>query len=308
MVVLSFRSEQDLKFGLNRRSKKMSVVINTNYAAVLARKNLAEVQRNMDKSVERLSSGHRINNAKDDAAGAAIAGRMESQIRGLTMGIRHAKDGQSLVLTAEGAMQELNKILQRMRELAVQSASGVASNNDRDYLNLEMSNLVSQIDAIANNTKFNNQELLKGASFTFWTDIDIAGTAITTTGASMQAVKIIGGGNLAQATTLVSIGSDAKVTSLTGIVSVISIIDAALATVDNRRAALGAVSNRFDHIVDNLQNVINNTVSSKSRIVDADFSIETTELTRNTVLQQAATSMLAQANAQKNSILALIQQ
>ena len=286
----------------------MSVVINTNYAAVLARKNLAEVQRNMDKSVERLSSGHRINNAKDDAAGAAIAGRMESQIRGLTMGIRHAKDGQSLVLTAEGAMQELNKILQRMRELAVQSASGVASNNDRDYLNLEMSNLVSQIDAIANNTKFNNQELLKGASFTFWTDIDIAGTAITTTGASMQAVKIIGGGNLAQATTLVSIGSDAKVTSLTGIVSVISIIDAALATVDNRRAALGAVSNRFDHIVDNLQNVINNTVSSKSRIVDADFSIETTELTRNTVLQQAATSMLAQAKAQKNSILALIQQ
>ena len=286
----------------------MSVVINTNYAAVLARKNLAEVQRNMDKSVERLSSGHRINNAKDDAAGAAIAGRMESQIRGLTMGIRHAKDGQSLVLTAEGAMQELNKILQRMRELAVQSASGVASDNDRDYLNLEMSNLVSQIDAIANNTKFNNQELLKGASFTFWTDIDIAGTAITTTGASMQAVKIIGGGNLAQATTLVSIGSDAKVTSLTGIVSVISIIDAALATVDNRRAALGAVSNRFDHIVDNLQNVINNTVSSKSRIVDADFSIETTELTRNTVLQQAATSMLAQANAQKNSILALIHQ
>mgnify|MGYP001309996372 FL=1 len=286
----------------------MSVVINTNYAAVLARKNLAEVQRNMDRSVERLSSGRRINNAKDDAAGAAIAGRMESQIRGLNMGIRHAKDGQSLVQTAEGAMQELNKILQRMRELAVQSASGVASNNDRDYLNLEMSNLVSQIDAIANNTKFNNQELLKGASFTFWTDIDIAGTAITTTGASMQAVKIIGGGNLAQATTLVSIGSDAKVTSLTGIVSVISIIDAALATVDNRRAALGAVSNRFDHIVDNLQNVINNTVSSKSRIVDADFSIETTELTRNTVLQQAATSMLAQANAQKNSILALIQQ
>ena len=286
----------------------MSVVINTNYAAVLARKNLAEVQRNMDKSVERLSSGHRINNAKDDAAGAAIAGRMESQIRGLTMGIRHAKDGQSLVLTAEGAMQELNKILQRMRELAVQSASGVASDNDRDYLNLEMSNLVSQIDAIANNTKFNNQELLKGASFTFWTDIDIAGTAITTTGASMQAVKIIGGGNLAQATTLVSIGSDAKVTSLTGIVSVISIIDAALATVDNRRAALGAVSNRFDHIVDNLQNVINNTVQSQSRILDADFAIETTNLTRNTVLQQAATSMLAQANAQKNSILALIQQ
>ena len=286
----------------------MSVVINTNYAAVLARKNLAQTQRAMDKSVERLSSGRRIGATRDDAAGAAIAGRMESQIRGLAMGIRHAKDGQSLTLTAEGAMQELNKILQRMRELAVQSSSGIASNNDRDYLNLEMQNLVSQIDAIASNTKFNNKNLLTGESFTFYTDIDVAGSAITTPGASMQATKLIGGSNLAQATTLVSIGSDAKVTSLTGIVSVISIIDAALATVDNRRAALGAVSNRFDHIVDNLQNVINNTVSSKSRIVDADFSVETTELTRNTVLQQAATSMLAQANAQKNSILALIQQ
>ena len=180
--------------------------------------------------------------------------------------------------------------------------------SNKDYLNLEMQNLVAQIDAIATNTKFNNKSLLTGESFTFYTDIDVAGSAITTTGASMQATKLIGGGNLAQATTLVSIGSDAKVTSLTGIVSVISIIDAALATVDNRRAALGAVSNRFDHIVDNLQNVINNTVQSQSRILDADFAVETTNLTRNTVLQQAATSMLAQANAQKNSILALIQQ
>ena len=111
----------------------MSVVINTNYASVLARKNLAEVQRQMDSSVERLSSGKRINNAADDAAGSAIAGRMESQVRGLTMGIRHAKDGQSLVSTSEGAMQEINKMLQRMRELAVQAASGVASTTDKGY-------------------------------------------------------------------------------------------------------------------------------------------------------------------------------
>ena len=132
----------------------MSVVINTNYASVLARKNLAEVQRQMDKSVERLSSGKRINNAEDDAAGSAISGRMESQIRGLTMGIRHAKDGQSLVGTSEGAMQELNKILQRMRELAVQSASGVASSADRNYLDLEMTQLFNEINSISNNTKF----------------------------------------------------------------------------------------------------------------------------------------------------------
>jgi flagellin len=277
----------------------MSVVINTNYAAVLARKNLAEVQRQMDKSVERLSSGKRINNASDDAAGSAIAGRMESQIRGLTMGIRHAKDGQSLVATSEGAMQEINKMLQRMRELAVQAASGVANNSDKDYLNLEMKQLVSQVDAISKNTKFNDQALLEGGTFKFYTDIDVAGSAITTARADMAASA------LAVSAKTVSIGGavvQAKISS------VVSAIDNALAVVDNRRADLGAISNRFDHIIDNLQNVVMNTVQSQSRIVDADFSIETTNLTRNTVLQQAATSMLAQANAQKNSILALIQQ
>ena len=280
----------------------MSVVINTNYASVLARKNLAEVQRQMDKSVERLSSGRKINNAADDAAGSAISGRMESQIRGLNMGIRHAKDGQSLVGTAEGAMQELNKILQRMRELAVQSASGVASSSDQDYLNLEMGQLYNEIDSISNNTKFNDKRILTGAAFTFYTDIDVAGTAITTATAASS------GKTLLVSITSVSIGSNTVATSTTGVASVITRIDLALEKVDNRRAALGAISNRFDHIIDNLQNVVMNTVQSQSRIVDADFSIETTNLTRNTVLQQAATSMLAQANAQKNSVLALIQQ
>ena len=276
----------------------MSVVINTNYAAVLARKNLAEVQRQMDKSVERLSSGKRINNASDDAAGSAIAGRMESQIRGLTMGIRHAKDGQSLVSTSEGAMQEINKMLQRMRELAVQSSSGVASATDRDYLNLEMKQLVAQINSVSANTKFNNQALLEGATFTFYTDIDVKGSAITTQAADM-ATSVLGVSAVG-----VSIGGGAAQTAMS---AVITRIDTALATIDNRRASLGAISNRFDHIVDNLQNVIMNTVASQSRIVDTDFSVETTNLTKNTVLQQAATSMLAQANAQKNSILALIQ-
>ena len=277
----------------------MSVVINTNYGAVLARKNLAEVQRQMDSSVERLSSGRRINNAADDAAGSAIAGRMDSQIRGLTMGIRHAKDGQSLVGTAEGAMQEINKMLQRMRELAVQASSGVANSTDKDYLQLEMGQLVSQVNAISLNTKFNDQELLRGGQFTFYTDIDVAGTAIQTAAADMQTTT------LGVTVAAVSIGGGVAVANIK---SVVTNIDAALATVDNRRAALGAISNRFDHIVDNLQNVIMNTVQSQSRIVDADFSVETTNLTRNTVLQQAATAMLAQANAQKNSVLTLLQQ
>ena len=277
----------------------MSVVINTNYGAVLARKNLHTVQREMDKSVERLSSGKRINNAADDAAGSAIAGRMESQIRGLTMGIRHAKDGQSLVGTSEGAMQEVNKILQRMRELAVQAASGVASTTDKDYLQLEVRNLIHEIKAIGENTKFNDMQLLQGGTFTFFTDIDVAGTSITTVTAAMTLAKL----NIT--TAVVSVGGGANAAR---IAEAVTAIDGALAIVDNRRAALGAVSNRFDHIIDNLQNVIMNTVSSQSRIVDADFSVETTNLTRNTVLQQAATSMLAQANAQKNSVLSLIQQ
>ena len=162
-----------------------------------------------------------------------------------------------------------------------------------------MKQLVSQVDAISKNTKFNDQALLEGGTFKFYTDIDVAGSAITTDGADMAASA------LAVSALTVSIGGGVVQAEIS---SVVSAIDNALAVVDNRRAALGAVSNRFDHIIDNLQNVIMNTVQSKSRIVDADFSIETTNLTRNTVLQQAATSMLAQANAQKNSILALIQQ
>ena len=274
--------------------------INTNVAAIKARSNLDRVQREMDTSIARLSSGKRITRAHDDAAGSAIAGRMESQIRGLTMGIRHAKDGQSLVDTQEGALQEVEGILQRMRELAVQSASGVASTADRDYLDLEMTALVQEIEAINVNTKFNDTAVLTGTQFSFYTDIDVAGTAVQTVAADIT-VTTLGTG---VSTVQVHIGSS---TGQASIASVISRVDNAIASVAGMRANLGAVSNRFDHIIDNLTNVVANTESSKSRIEDADFAVETTQLTRNTVLQQAATSMVAQANAQKNSILALIQ-
>ena len=274
--------------------------INTNVAAIKARSNLDRVQREMDTSIARLSSGKRITRAHDDAAGSAIAGRMESQIRGLTMGVRHAKDGQSLVDTQEGALQEVEGILQRMRELAVQSASGVASNADRDYLDLEMTALVQEIEAINANTKFNDTAVLTGTQFSFYTDIDVAGTAVQTVAADIT-VTTLGTG---VSTVQVHIGSS---TGQASIASVISRVDNAIASVAGMRANLGAVSNRFDHIIDNLTNVVANTESSKSRIEDADFAVETTQLTRNTVLQQAATSMVAQANVQKNSILALIQ-
>ncbi len=279
------------------KGKKMSV-IHTNIAAIKARSNLERVQRDMDTSVSRLASGKRIVDARDDAAGSAISGRMESQIRGLLMGVRHAKDGQSLVNTQDGAMKEITSVLQRMRELAVQSASGTNSNTDNDYLNLEMIQLIAQVTEVAKNTRFNDTRVLTGTQFTFYHDIDVAGTSIQTVAAAVTAAA------LAVTIANVSIGGGSGINTS----AAINKIDLAIATVDNKRANLGAVSNRFDHIVDNLTNVVANTEGAKSRIEDADFAVETTQLTRNTVLQQAATSMITQANAQKNTILALIQQ
>ena len=273
--------------------------INTNVAAIKARSNLDKVQRDMDTSIARLSSGKRITRAHDDAAGSAIAGRMESQIRGLTMGIRHAKDGQSFVDTAEGALQEIAGIFQRMRELAVQASSGVAANADKDYLNTEMAALADEITAIDANTKFNDRTVFTSTAMTFYTDIDVAGTAISGPALEMSAAATPG---FTKAT--VKIDNTVAQAALS---SVVSAIDVAIAYVDNKRANLGAISNRFDHVIDNLTNIVANTEAAKSRIEDADFAIETTQLTRNTVLQQAATSMVAQANAQKNQILALVQ-
>lgn len=275
--------------------------INTNVAAIKARMNLDKVQRDMDTSIARLSSGKRITRAHDDAAGQAIAGRMESQIRGLTMSIRHSKDGQSLVDTQEGALQEVSSILQRMRELAVQSTSGVASSDDRNYLDLEMTQLFNEINAISDNTTFNDTRVMTGATFTFYSDIDANGTAITTVEVSASAQ------NLLVSVTNIDISSIQNVSSTTAVQAAITQLDTAIGSIAAMRANLGAVSNRFDHVIDNLTNVVANTEAAKSRVEDADFAVETTNLTRNTVLQQAATSMVAQANASKNSILALIQ-
>ena len=270
--------------------------INTNVAAIKARSNLDKVQRDLDTSIARLSSGKRITRAHDDAAGTAIAGRMESQIRGLNQALRSAKDGQSMVDTQEGALQEVSSILQRMRELAVQSSSAALTTTDKDYLQLEVNALVSEVNAIQANTRFNDVKTLSTA-YSFYTDIDTSGTAFTIAAGTMSSAKLA-----------LSIGN-VVISGSAGVVvdRVLTTIDNAIGTVDNRRATLGAASNRFDHIIDNLTNVIANTEGARSRVEDADFAVETTELTRNTVLQQAATSMVAQANASKNSILALIQ-
>ena len=270
-------------------------VINTNVAAIKARSNFERVQREMDQSIARLSSGKRINTAHDDASGLAISGRLESQVRGLSMQLRNNKDGQSLVNTMEGAMQEISGILQRMRELAVQASSGIATAADRGYLDTEIEALVDEVEAIADNTKFNEEEILRGGQFSFFADINITGTELTTVTADMQTAAL----NVEDA--------DVEIGTVTDAIAAIVDIDNAISLVDERRASMGAASNRFDHIIDNLTNVVANTTSAQSRIQDADYAVETTALTRATILQQAATSMIAQANANKNSILSLVQ-
>jgi flagellin len=222
---------------------------------------------------------------------------MESQIRGLNMSIRNAKDGQSLIDTQEGALQEVGNMLQRMRELAVQASNGAATATDRGYLDLEMKQLIAQIDSTAFNTEFNNTTLLTGATFTFYHDIDVAGTTIQTSAFDTRVTQLGTGVSII----------DVSIAAIANVPTAIAALNSAIEEVSQFRAALGAISNRFDHVVDNLSNVVANTEAAKSRIEDADFAVETTQLTRNTVLQQAATSMVAQANASKNTILALIQ-
>ena len=265
----------------------------------LALRSLGNSSNMMTQAMERLSTGKRVNSAADDAAGLGIATKLKAQVNSLNAASRNATDALALIGTIDGALEESSEILLRMRELAVQSGSGTASNSDKDYMNLEMSNLVVQVEEMSLNTKFNGRQLLRGEQFSFYTDHDIGGMKITTAEADMAVTS------LGVPSTTVSIGGGVPQSNLR---NVIQAIDTALESVSTKRAHLGAISNRFDHIVDNLQNVIMNTVQSQSRIVDADFSIETANLTRNTVLQQAATSMLAQANAQKNSVLTLIQQ
>ena len=276
----------------------MSIIVNTNLGAAITSKHLEKNQRSMDGIVERLSAGRKTIKAADDAAGIAIANKMESQIRGLNTTVRHIKSGHDVVATSEAAIKEIGKVLQNMRELAVQASSGIASNSDKDFLNIEMTNLISEIERVSNNTIFNKGKLLNGDQFTFYTDIDVGGVNITTVEADMALTT------LGVPASTVNIGATVNQSDLD---SVVAAIDTAINTVSTKRAHLGAVSNRFDHIIGNLQNIIDSTVRSKGIMIDADFTTETTKLTRSSILQQGATSMLAQANSQKNLVLSLFQ-
>jgi flagellin len=290
-------------------------VINTNVAASITANALTKNERAMSQAMERLSTGQRINNAGDDAAGLAIASRMTSQINGLNMAVRNANDAISLVQTADGALTEVNSMLQRMRELAVQAASGTYSATDRDALNVEFEALTAAIEDIADDTQWNGTNLLNGASaFAFHVGANASQTISLTIGDFETEEGSATSGifeALADGATSNNDGSgddldglDVDTVSNAG--TAITYIDTAISRVNAHRATLGATINRLEYAADNLANVSQNTSASRSQVLDADYASETTELARTQIIQQAATAMLSQANQQAQTVLALL--
>lgn len=276
----------------------MPIVVNTNVASLNAQRNLNSSQLSLNTSMRRLSSGLRINSAKDDAAGLAISDRMTSQIRGLNQAVRNANDGISMAQTAEGALQETTNLLQRMREIAVQAANDTNTSDDRASLDAEFSQLISEIDRIANNTQFNSQNLLDGT----YSSTD----AIFHVGANADQTISLNIADMTAGSSGLNVDS-ASVTSQTNANSAITTIDTAIASVDSERGDLGAVQSRLESTIANLSNVSENISASRSRIVDADIAMETSAMTKSNILQQAGISVLAQANQQPQLALSLLQ-
>jgi len=283
----------------------MAQVINTNMMSMNSQRQLNRSQMSMQTSLERLSSGLRINRAKDDAAGLAISERITSQVRGLDQAIRNANDGISLLQTAEGALGEVTNALQRMRELAVQSANGTYNSSDRQSLQDEFNALQAEIVRTANVTEFNNINLLGQAS-TLSMQVgweNGANNIITVIARDMSGTSANNGISfvLHSGTSIGSTGGPAAAQTA------MSFIDAALNNVNELRADFGAIQNRMESAVRNMENVIENQSAARSRIQDADFARETANLTRTQILQQAGTAMLAQANQLPQNVLSLLQ-
>jgi flagellin len=246
--------------------------------------------------MQRLSSGLRINSAKDDAAGLAISDRMTSQIRGLNQAVRNANDGISLAQTAEGALQETTNLLQRMRELAVQSSNGTNTSSDRASLDAEFQQLTAEIDRIAGNTSFNSQNILDG---TFASGSEVV-FQVGADGGQTISVAIADAG-------ISGLGVNSNdVKTFSAAQAAISAIDSAISTVDTIRGDLGAVQNRLESTIANLSNVSENVAAARSRILDADIAQETSNMTKMNILQQAGTSILAQANQAPQLALSLL--
>ena len=284
-------------------------VVNTNIGASVAQAALMRNERALNTAMEQLSTGKKINSAGDNASGLAITSRMTSQIRGLDTAIRNANDAMSMVNTAEGALDEITAMLQRMRELAVQSGTGTTAAADRTYLNSEFVALREEIDRIADNTQWNGRNILDGSA---GASVG-ASTVAFQVGANEKQTISTTFGNFNNTTGKLS-GLASKRLSAATIASAITVASGAIGEVDTvltdvsaQRATFGAVSNRLTHAIDNLTNVKTNSEASRSRILDTDYAAATSELARTQIIQQAGTAMLAQANQLPQTVLALLQ-
>ena len=291
------------------------ISLNTNYGGLFASKAASQAQRGLDTAMERLSSGMRINYAKDDAAGQAIATRLTAEVQGLEMASRNASDAQALIDTAEGALQESHNLLLRMRELAVQSANGTMSSDDLAATDAEYQQMVLELDRVSDTTAWAGTKLLDGTSSTLTFQVGTDGTSnhrISMSLSDMDATALglkahdRGPNNVDD-----SGGDDADMTAtdLTtqeNAQEALARIDVAIKQVSTNRATFGAASNRLSSTITNLNQITVNLDASKGRIQDADFAAETSNLAKSQILQQAATAMLAQANASKQTVLALV--
>ena len=286
----------------------MPLTINTNIIALNAQRNLSSAQSSLASSMQRLSSGLRVNTAKDDAAGLAIAERMNAQVRGMNVAARNANDGISLAQTAEGALGKVSDSLQRMRELAVQSANATNSDSDKDSLDKEFGELSKEIQCVLGGTTFNGLAML-GSD---------AGTQVFQVGANTttnDTINITTADMTAETTITTVAGTDnsgsgrAKIdntANISDIQGVIGGIDDAIDTINSQRATLGASQSRFDAVISNLQISIENQSAARSRIIDTDFAAETANLSRAQILQQAGNAMVAQANQLPEQVMQLL--
>ena len=280
-------------------------VINTNASALSAQNVLKINSREMNSAMQQLSSGSKVNSAKDDAAGLAIGQTMTSQIRGLNQAVRNANDGVNMLQTAEGAMVEQTNMLQRMRELAVQSANSTNSSEQRDYLNNEFQQLGSQIGAIGDQTMWNSTHVLDAGTMKFQVGslsgqtISLALSSVSLRGLSITTDTVASG---VTSTSMLSIAGASGGPASTALDK----LDDALTRINSQRSKIGATINRLTYAADNLSNVSTNLSASRSDIMDTDYATASTTLSRGQIIQQAATAMLAQANQQPQSVLSLL--
>lgn len=280
----------------------MALNVNTNVASLNAQRNLSTSSAAMQESIQRLSSGKRINSAKDDAAGLAIVEGMNAQIRGNTQAARNATDGISLAQTAEGTISQMTSNVQRIREIATQASNASVSDNNRLQLQKEVDQLTSENKRLVDTTEFNGTKLFSGTATTTGLTFQVgAGSTAANDQITFTMPDLTAGFNASGAAT-----KTVDVTSNTSAFAALTDLDDDLKTLTDNRATLGAVQNRFSAVVDNLNNYIENMSASKSRIEDTDFASETAKMTRNSIIQQAGTAVLAQANQLPQGALSLL--